>query len=81
LPQARAFIPAARIMAAVISTVVVLPFVPVTATNGTRHMRAPNSISLTTGRPRSRAHPITGAHSGTPGLTTTMVALSRCSRS
>src|SRR2546428_11805677 len=37
LPQALARRPAARIIPATHSTVVVFPFVPVTATSGTRH--------------------------------------------
>jgi hypothetical protein len=66
-------------MAATSSVVVVFPLVPVMATYGTAHRRAPSSSSLHTGNPRSAAHPITGACSGTPGLTTTSVAPSRCS--
>ena len=67
-------------MAAATSSVVeVFPFVPVTATRGVLHSLDPSSSSLHTGMPRSRAQPITGAASGTPGLTTTSVAPARCS--
>ena len=58
--------------------VVVFPFVPVTATYGASHTRAPTSISPHTGSPRARAQPRTGARSGTPGPATTRVASARC---
>ncbi len=50
------------------STTVVLPFVPVTATNGFGSERQASSSSPITGTPRSRATSITGAVCGTPGL-------------
>ena len=59
--------------------VVVLPFVPVTATNRFGRSRQASSSSPSTGRPRSRAAAITGASFGTPGLFTTTAAPSSSS--
>src|SRR4051812_4686958 len=58
------------------STVVVLPFVPVTATNSFGISRHASSTSPSTGMPRSRACAITGASAGTPGDLTTPGACS-----
>ena len=65
--------PAARCMAPISSTVVVLPFVPVTAMNSFGTSRQPSSSSPTTSMPAlARASPTTGASHGTPGLLTTV---------
>ena len=53
--------PASRWMWPISSTVVVLPFVPVTATNSLGSSRHASSSSPSTGSPRSRAAAITGA--------------------
>jgi hypothetical protein len=63
--------PASRQMAPSSSVVVVLPFVPVTATNRFGRSRQASSSSPSTGTPRSRAAAITDASFGTPGLFTT----------
>src|SRR3954447_20683529 len=62
------------------STVVVLPFVPVTATNSFGMSRHANSTSPRTGMPRARASAITGASAGTPGDLTTARACSSSAR-
>ena len=56
------------------SVTVVLPFVPVTATNRFGNRRQASSSSPTTATPSSRARAITGASRGTPGLLTTQRA-------
>ena len=71
--------PASRQIAPSSSVVVVLPFVPVTATNRFGRSRHASSSSPSTGRPRSRAAAITGASFGTPGLFTTTAAPSSSS--
>ena len=71
LPATATGKPASRWMCPISSTVVVLPFVPVTATNSFGSIRHASSSSPSTGRPRSRAAAITGACAGTPGLLTT----------
>src|SRR4051794_13431369 len=59
------------------STVVVLPFVPVTATNSLGSSRQPSSTSPSTGTPRARAAATTAASRGTPGDFTTARACGR----
>ncbi len=78
-PATSAGTPASSWIAPSSTTVVVLPFVPVTATNSFGRRRQASSSSPTTSRPRSRAATITGASFGTPGLFTTVCA--RSSRS
>src|SRR4051794_4016987 len=72
--------PASRWMWPISSTVVVLPFVPVTATNSFGMSRHANSTSPRTGMPRARASAITGASAGTPGDLTTVRACSSSER-
>ena len=67
---------AARQIAPSSSTVVVLPFVPVTATKRFGSSRQASSSSPSTGTPRARAAWISGASWGTPGLFTTSPARS-----
>ncbi|WP_368074043.1 hypothetical protein [Brevibacterium sp. CS2] len=58
LPQARTFIPAARSIASSIVVVVVLPFVPVTTSQGAAfapRTRQASSTSPMTGMPAARA--------------------------
>ena len=78
-PATSAGTPASSWIAPSSTTVVVLPFVPVTAMNSFGRRRQASSSSPTTSRPRSRAATITGASCGTPGLFTTVRA--RSSRS
>ena len=70
---------ASRQIAPSSSVVVVLPFVPVTATKRFGSSRQASSSSPSTGRPRSRAATITGASFGTPGLFTTQATRSSSS--
>ena len=80
LPATSTGRPAARQMAPSSSTVVVLPLVPVTATNGwPSSSRQASSSSPVTSMPRSSAAATTGADRGTPGLLTTVAT--RSSRS
>src|SRR3984893_16358783 len=71
LPATATGRPASRWMCPISSTVVVLPFVPVTAMNSFASNRHPSSSSPSTGRARSCAAAITGALARTPGLLTT----------
>ncbi len=71
--------PASRQIAPSSSAVVVLPFVPVTATKRCGRSRQASSSSPITGRPRSLAATITGASFGTPGLFTTQATRSSSS--
>jgi hypothetical protein len=66
-PANAAETPASRWISPSSPTVVVLPFVPVTAMNSLGSRRHANSTSPITGIPRSRAATITGASCGTPG--------------
>src|SRR4029453_4843099 len=64
------------------SLVVVLPFVPVTATSSAPgNRRKPSSTSLQTGTPSRRARPPGGPPPGTPGLLTTTSTASTSSSS
>ena len=74
LPTAGALRPAAPSMAESIPTVVVLPSVPVTVSQGTsgrvaRWRRQASSISLQVSRPARSARRSTGPVAGTPGET------------
>ncbi len=73
LPTAAVRRPAARSIEASMSVVVVLPFVPVTTSQGAAsgpRSRQASSSSPHTGTPASRAATITGARGGRPGDTT-----------
>src|SRR5918999_2088864 len=59
------------------SLVVVLPFVPVTATSGLSSSRKPSSSSLQTGTPRALASRTSAFSAGTPGLLTSRPTPSR----
>src|SRR3954454_251375 len=76
LPATVTGMPASRWMWPMSSAVVVLPFVPVTATNSFGISRHANSTSPSTGMPRARASAMTGASAGTPGDLTTARACS-----
>ncbi len=71
LPATATGSPASRQIAPSSSAVVVLPFVPVTATKRCGSSRQASSSSPSSGSPRSRAATITAASFGTPGLLTT----------
>ena len=70
-PATKARRPALRSISPVSETVVVFPFVPVTATCVPRTNRAASSSSPSTGTCRACARRTTGASMGTAGLTTT----------
>ena len=79
LPATATGRPASRQISPSSSAVVVLPFVPVTATKRCGSSRQASSSSPRTGSPRSRAAAITGASFGTPGLLTTQATPSSSS--
>ena len=69
--------PAARWIAPISSTVVVLPLVPVTAISSLGSRRQASSSSPITVIPRARAAAISGPRRGTPGLLTTQRPVER----
>ncbi len=71
LPAATVRTPDASSIAAIIVVTVVFPFVPVTATIGTRARSAARSISLRTAMPRACAAAMAGWSARTSGLGTT----------
>ena len=70
-PKTSVFRPAFRPIAPKSSTVVLFPFVPVTATVGAFATANPSSISGAIGIPRRSASTKSGRFAGTPGLVTT----------
>ena len=70
LPHGTHRSPAARKIAPSMATVVVFPFVPVTATSGARRSRQPSSASPTIALPARRKSTGSGWSIGMPGLST-----------
>ena len=81
LPHTNVFSPAARKISSSMATVVVLPLVPVTATNAARRDRQPSSASPTMRLPARRKRRGSSPSMGTPGLSTSTSLSSQASAS